>query len=194
MPRQLTIEFNAQAAQKKNKVYNIFICTICSKDVCNNCLLGNFFKEWATSVWIKKKIYWAIIPHIFDQATDLGAILAYYQAWKEDKGDQSFKPFWFFFFGLFIIIFQRIISTITIYVMTHNYKAALLQFLDILMVKAVWVNYQLGLKTPCNPQRYIQLLVRFITNNNHYNAYLHTFHRKQYSSLHHKLFCQWDLL
>ena len=46
--------------------------------------------------------------------------------------------------------------------MTHNIKAALLQFVDLLIVKAVWVNYTLGLDEPCNPQRYIELLVKYI--------------------------------
>ncbi len=69
------------------------------------------------------------------------------------------NPFWFLLFGIFIIVFQRIISTITIYTMTHNPKAAMMQFIDVLMVKAVWVNYVLHLDEPCNPQRYIELLV-----------------------------------
>ena len=113
-------------------------------------------------MWHKKKIYWALIPHIFDQATDLGTILVYYQEWKEGRGDRTVNPYWFFVFGLFIIIFQRVISTITIYFMTHNIKAALLQFIDLLIVKAVWVNYTLGLEEPCNPQRYLELLVNQI--------------------------------
>ncbi len=45
--------------------------------------------------------------------------------------------------------------------MTHNPKAAILQFFDVLMVKAVWVNYMLQLDEPCNPQRYIELLVQY---------------------------------
>ena len=113
-------------------------------------------------MWHKKKIYWSVLPHIADQATDLGTIFVYYEAWKEydDKDDRGTNPFWFFFFGLFIIIFQRIVSTITMYVVTHNPTSAALQFVDLLIVKAIWVNYTLGLEEPCNPQRYIEILVK----------------------------------
>ena len=43
---------------------------------------GKFFKDWCRSMWHKKKIYWAVVPHVFDQATDLGTIMVYYDAWK----------------------------------------------------------------------------------------------------------------
>ena len=62
-------------------------------------------------------------------------------------------------FGLFIIGFQRIVSSITIYFMTHNIKSTALQFIDLLIIKAIWVNYILDLEEPGNPQRYIELLV-----------------------------------
>ena len=91
----------------------------------------------------------------------------YYQAWvdyqqltQQEKEERTVNPFWFFIFGLFIIFFQRIVSTVTIYFMTNNYKVALLQFIDLLIVKAIWVNYALGVEDPCNPQRYIELLVK----------------------------------
>ena len=129
---------------------------------------GNFFKDWCKSMWHKKKIYWAILPHVFDQATDLGIIAVYYDAWRdyqdltnEQREERTVNPFWFFLFGLIIIGFQRVVSSITIYFMTHNIKAAALQFLDLLIVKAIWVNYVLGLKESCNPQRYIESLVKY---------------------------------
>eukprot|EP01083_Nonionella_stella_P152568 489251_1 len=123
---------------------------------------GNFFKDWLKSIWHKKKIYWAIIPHIFDQATDAGVIYEYHTAWTQydesDANEKNVNPYWFFVFGIAIIVLQRVISTITIYAMTHNPRAAVLQFFDLLMVKAIWINYVFGLDEPCNPQRYIELL------------------------------------
>eukprot|EP01084_Bolivina_argentea_P277183 473148_1 len=126
---------------------------------------GNFCIDWMKSIWNKKKIYWAILPHIFDQATDVGIIYQYYYDWMNHdqssttkQTNETINPFYFFVFGISIIIFQRIISTITIYTMTNNSTAAILQFFDVLMVKAVWVNYILQLDEPCNPQRYIELL------------------------------------
>ena len=123
---------------------------------------GKFFVDWMRSIWQKKKIYWAILPHIFDQASDAGVVYEYYEEWRNYNSSDSqstVNPKWFFIFGVFIIVFQRIISTVTIYGMTHNPKAALLQLFDVLIVKAVWVNYVLHLEEPCNPQRYIELLV-----------------------------------
>eukprot|EP01083_Nonionella_stella_P066967 176781_1 len=123
---------------------------------------GNFFKDWLKSIWHKKKIYWAVIPHIFDQATDAGVIYEYHTAWikysASTANENAIDPYWFFVFGIAIVIFQRLISTITIYAMTHNPRAAVLQLFDLLMIKAIWINYVLGLDEPCNPQRYIELL------------------------------------
>eukprot|EP01084_Bolivina_argentea_P117277 208295_1 len=120
---------------------------------------GNLLKLWVKSVWSKKSIYWAVVPHIFDQATDFGLIYEYYQGTSWNKGnDTVFDTKWFFIFSLFTIIFQRFVSTITIYTMTKNIKCTILQFLDLLIIKAIWVNYSLGLDEPCNPQRYIQIL------------------------------------
>eukprot|EP01083_Nonionella_stella_P066966 176780_1 len=134
-----------------------------SKQSANQVYDGNFFKDWLKSLWHKKKIYWAIIPHIFDQATDAGVIYEYHTAWTQydessTANENTVNPFWFFVFGIAIIILQRLISTITIYAMTHNPRAAVLQFFDLLMVKAIWINYVFGLDEPCNPQRYIELL------------------------------------
>ena len=129
---------------------------------------GDFFKSWCLSIWQKKKIYWSVLPHVFDQATDLGTIFVYYQSWtqyqklsQQQRQERSVNPVWFFIFGLIIIGFQRIISTVTIYFMTHSIKVALLQLVDLLIVKAIWVNYVLGLEEPCNPQRYIEPLVMY---------------------------------
>eukprot|EP01083_Nonionella_stella_P043394 117062_1 len=123
---------------------------------------SNFFKTWAKSIWSKKKIYWAVIPHIIDQASDVGVILEYYEEWKAHDASDSYdavNPMWFFYFAVFIVIFQRLASSTTIYFMTcGNLTAVFLQFVDLLIVKAVYINYRLGLDEPCNPQRYIALL------------------------------------
>ena len=41
-----------------------------------------FTKYWLQSIWTKKKIYFSIVPHVFDQATDAGVIYTYYQIWS----------------------------------------------------------------------------------------------------------------
>eukprot|EP01083_Nonionella_stella_P043393 117059_1 len=120
---------------------------------------GAFSKHGANRYGAKKKIYWAVLPHIIDQASDLGVILEYHAEWKAPGRSGSVNPMYFFYFALFIVIFQRLASSTTIYFMTNgNLTAVFLQFVDLLIVKAVYINYRLGLDEPCNPQRYIALL------------------------------------
>ena len=119
-------------------------------------------KAWGESMWRQKKIYWSIFPHIFDQATDIGVILEYYERWQlsiENKEEETAtNPMWFFFVSLFIVLLQRVVSTATIYALTKRMDLAFYQAVDLLMVRAVWVNHKLKLTKPCNPQRYIELL------------------------------------
>ena len=124
-------------------------------------LFISFMKEWGKSMWHQKKIYGSIFPHIFDQATDIGVILEYYQQWQHQSidDDAETNPMWFFFVSVFIVLVQRIVSTSTIYALTKRPLLAFYQLFDLLMVRAVWINHKLGLTKPCNPQRYIELLV-----------------------------------
>ena len=129
-------------------------------------------KLWFKSIWTKKKIYFAALPHIFDQATDIGVILEYYNEWRQPSNPNSLtNPMWFFFASVFFVCLQRIISSAVIYSLTKSVKATLFQFMDVLLLKAIWVNYKLGLDAPCNPQRYIELLVEYI-----YSVYLMKIH------------------
>ena len=113
-------------------------------------------------------IYWALVPYILNQAASLGAVVVYHEAWQEykqlsdqEREQRAMNPYLFFVFGLFFILFQRFISSITMYFMLLDWKAACFQFLDVLMVRAIRINYDLDLKEPCNPQRYISILVRY---------------------------------
>merc|ERR1712241_788523 len=110
-------------------------------------------------MWRMKSVYFSILPHVFDQATDIGTIIEYYEEWQNPKyTDSSTRPFWFFAVALFILIFQRILSSVIILYLTRNWRSALYQFCDVLMVKAIWINYKLKLDQPCNPQRFISIL------------------------------------
>ena len=44
---------------------------------------ATFTKFWLKSLWCKKKVYISIVPHLFDQATDLGVIYTYYEIWQK---------------------------------------------------------------------------------------------------------------
>eukprot|EP01084_Bolivina_argentea_P307597 531696_1 len=113
------------------------------------------FKTWYKSVWKKKKIYFQLIPHFFDQATDLGVILEY---WRLRNDDVGINTMYLFGTSIFVIVFHRIISSIAIYRLTNNKKFVLLQIFDLLMIQSIWTNYQLDTDEPSNSQRYLQVL------------------------------------
>ena len=91
--------------------------------------------------------------------------MVYYEAWKEYETlgeERVIDPMWWFVFGITIIGFQKMLSSLTIFYLTRNWKASLLQVLDLLMVKAILINYQLNLDSPGNGQRYLELLVKYM--------------------------------
>ena len=161
-------------------------------------MTASFVKAWAKSVWRKKKIYGAVLPHIFDQATDIGVIAEYYAAWQQyEQGDSNIeeddtRPFWFFAASLGIVVFQRVVSTATIFHLTRSPLSALYQFLDVLLIKAVWVNYRLGLDKPCNPQRYIELMVSSLSLP-FAQVPKTKINRKPRLKLHHSFYCRLDI-
>eukprot|EP01083_Nonionella_stella_P205184 747431_1 len=112
-------------------------------------LMKYFFK----TMWKTKKIYWALIPHIFDQATDIGVTIEYYNAYH--NGTTSIH---FFILSIIFIALQRILSSIGISKLTKSPSAAVLQLFDLALLRALWVNHVLGLTEPCVAQRYIEFL------------------------------------
>eukprot|EP01084_Bolivina_argentea_P136848 241038_1 len=118
-------------------------------------------KEWFKLVSEKKKVYLALVPHLFDQATDFGVIYQYYSFWKDEDSEVDIgaaNPKNFFFASVFVIIFHRIVSTIGIYSLTRKWQDIILQSMDLMMVKAIWVNYKLDKKEKANPQRFLEIL------------------------------------
>eukprot|EP01084_Bolivina_argentea_P154090 268642_1 len=119
-------------------------------------------KEWLRLVLEKKKVYLALIPHLFDQATDFGVVYQYYiLSQTEDNrvlDTGSANPLNFFYASLFVILLHRIISTVAIYNLTRKWTDILLQIFDFMMVKAIWVNYKLNKKNKANPQRFLEIL------------------------------------
>eukprot|EP01084_Bolivina_argentea_P269712 458445_1 len=119
-------------------------------------------KDWFSLLLEKKKVYLALVPHIGDQATDFGVIYQYYSLWQtednalDDTG--SANPKNFFYASVFVILIHRIISTVAIYNLTRKWTDILLQIFDLMMVKAIWVNYKLNKKDKANPQRFLEIL------------------------------------
>ena len=116
--------------------------------------IANSFVLWVKLLWEKKKIYWALLPHFFDQATDLGVILEYYDQRNEDIGIDTIN---LFYASIAILVLHRIVSSIAVYSITKSKLDVCLQLFDMLAVKCVWISHILGIKEPTNPQRYLQI-------------------------------------
>eukprot|EP01084_Bolivina_argentea_P122265 216670_1 len=121
-----------------------------------------FVIYWVKSLWTKKSIYFSIIPHLFDQATDLGVVYKYYEIWKDpgqyENIHNTVNIKAIFFASIGIIILSKIISCGAIFVLTRKCTNVLLQFFDLMMVKAIYLNYKLDTNEPGNAQRYLQIL------------------------------------
>ena len=133
---------------------------------CSSCF--SFLKEWASLVNTKRKVYFGLIPHLFDQATDFGVIYDYYALWRAQEtgegganaGTTSYRSF--FFASLSVMILHRVISTVAIFRLTRKGWDAVLQMFDLMLVKAIGVNYTLGVDEKADPQRFLEILVEFL--------------------------------
>ena len=114
-------------------------------------------KLWGELFWRKKKVYFQLLPHFFDQATDLGVIFEYrkYSVSREDIGINANYLFWV---SIFVIVFHRCISLIAIYRLTKKPLDVLLQLFDLLIVKCIWINYKYQTDEPSDSQKYLQVL------------------------------------
>eukprot|EP01084_Bolivina_argentea_P122635 217309_1 len=136
------------ASNLKNKTTTRSRLSLCSRD---------FAKLWIKSLWKMKKVYISIVPHIFDQATDIGVLFQYYALWKDDDFTIIEAQYWFSM-GIFVIVLHKVISCIAVFLLLRNWKDVVYQLFDILMVKAVYANYKLGIDEPSSGQRYLQVL------------------------------------
>eukprot|EP01083_Nonionella_stella_P034164 93533_1 len=112
-------------------------------------------RKWAMLLWQKKKVYLQLIPHFFDQATDLGVIFEYYNLRETEKGIDTE---YLFIVSICVLIFHRIISSAAVYHLTRKPMHVLYQIFDLLMIRCIWTNYKLGSDEPSNSQRYLQIL------------------------------------
>eukprot|EP01083_Nonionella_stella_P275232 934663_1 len=113
------------------------------------------FRRWIKLLWRQKKVYGHIIPHFFDQATDLGVIFEYYKLRNDDINIDTMN---LFVISICVLVFHRIISSAAIYHLTKKPIYMVYQLFDLLMVKCIWTNYKLGSDEPSNSQRYLQIM------------------------------------
>eukprot|EP01083_Nonionella_stella_P188934 697552_1 len=122
------------------------------------------FKAWLMSLWEKKKLYFIVLAHFFDTATDLAVVAYYYELYIEKRnkvssGDTAFcnavNPYFLFIASIFILIEYRVVSSVTIYISIKNAWLSFLQFVDLAIFKAVYVNYKLNSDKPNTAQSWI---------------------------------------
>ena len=118
---------------------------------------AGMIQQWAKLFWRKKKVYFALLPHFFDQATDLGVIFEYYRYIRNEE-DIGIDTKYLFFTSISVIIFHRIVSSVAIYNLTRKPFDVLLQLFDFLMIKCIYTNYRLQTDEPSNAQRYLQTM------------------------------------
>ena len=135
--------------------------------ISNKKRIWKLFKQWAKLVWKKKKIYLALIPHFFDQATDLGVILVYHE-YNQNNVNIGINTHYLFWISIAILIFHRLISSLAIYLLTSSKFDAFLQIFDVLTVKCVWISHILKMDQPSNPQRYFQIFEAIFEVKLHY--------------------------
>eukprot|EP01083_Nonionella_stella_P066675 175808_1 len=118
-----------------------------------------FLKLFFKSLWIKKSIYFSLIPHLFDQGTDFGVIWTYYAAMRQHHGsDTSINYVAIFWCSITVIAIHKVISCSVIYALTESICSVILQFFDLMMVKAIYSNYKSKTNEPGNSQKLLQIL------------------------------------
>eukprot|EP01083_Nonionella_stella_P190303 704809_1 len=139
------------------------VCALETKKETASCCSKAFFKLWLKSLWQKKKLYLTVIPHLFDQATDLGVLFTYYALWNNSCTEPEctssvIKPQYWFFASIFVISLHKIVSCVAVYLLSRSCMDVIYQFFDVLIIRAIYTNYKLNTNEPSSAQRYLQIL------------------------------------
>ena len=112
---------------------------------------------WNAIVSVKKKksCYFPFLTHLFDQSTDVGVIIQFYQLWQSqenastsgnDNKDNCTEINGFLLCILSIVAFfgYRIVSSVLVGIRTKSYLRAFLQFWDVMLFYALYLNYTIS--------------------------------------------------
>eukprot|EP01083_Nonionella_stella_P006253 18194_1 len=124
-----------------------------------------FLKLFFKSLWVKKSIYLSLIPHLFDQGTDFGVIWKYYGDMQQQhsqpemaESDTTINYAAIFWCSTAVIVVHKVMSCSVIYALTESICSVILQFFDLMMVKAIYSNYKSETDEPGNSQKLLQIL------------------------------------
>ena len=126
--------------------------------------------KWLKSIKHFKSCYFVTINHTFDQVTDIAVILEFIQLYQfEQKYNNKISDDFDYCPGvnpgilaacsIFALLLYRIVSAVSIYRVTNDWKRIFLQLLDLELFRAMYVNYAVNSTNPCNPQRWINTTI-----------------------------------
>ena len=135
----------------------------------NKEFISSFVYYLPREIWKKKACYLPCITHLIDQATDIGVILEFYQLYvfeniKNPNGTRNdcsgVDARQLLILSCVAFLFYRIISCIWIYNITRSLFHTILQFFDLKIYHALYINFisEYNSGTPNTAQRYIQIL------------------------------------
>eukprot|EP01083_Nonionella_stella_P141912 438103_1 len=116
-------------------------------------------KLWSQDVYKRRRCYIPIITHLLDQVTDFAVVIQFGELANKtsaDCGDLNMR--YLFGLSIFVLLFYRVISSWLIFQSTKSLQRMLLQFLDLELFRALYVNYLCDKNEPCSPQRWITSL------------------------------------
>ena len=132
-----------------------------------------FASKWYKSVNRYKSCYFVAANHIFDQVTDIAVAIEFMQLWEKERkynnkisNDFDYCPgvntAFLAFSSVFALLLYRIVSAISIFYLTKDFRRIFLQFFDLELFRTMKVNYINDSNNPCNPQRWLQSLESFL--------------------------------
>eukprot|EP01083_Nonionella_stella_P224632 799474_1 len=121
---------------------------------------------WSQDVYKRRRCYIPIITHLLDQVTDFAVVIEFGQlAQLQQAPNKTSRPDCgglnmsiLFGLSIFVLLFYRAISSLLIFQSTKSLWRMLLQFLDLELFRALYVNYLCDKNEPCSPQRWITSL------------------------------------
>eukprot|EP01083_Nonionella_stella_P208417 756362_1 len=117
-------------------------------------------KLWSQDVYKRRRCYIPIITHLLDQVTDFAVVIQFRElAMAKTSNDCGGLNMWDLFgLSIFVLLFYRIISSFLIFQSTKSLQRMMLQFVDLELFRALYVNYLCDKNEPCSPQRWITSL------------------------------------
>ena len=121
-------------------------------------------------VWQKHACFYQMIIHILDQSTDIAVICGFLIIMIQSNNDnnnnnsntncnglQLDNMEYLFVFSLVFLLSYRIVTGVAVSIAIKNAFPAIGQLLmEIILYRAIWVNYHLNRNQPCRPQKWLQ--------------------------------------